>query len=113
MQHCNDPKFLFDEARGVWSFCTTCDRAAWAHEQADPLADIQNATKQLHNAGDLDPSSLPPVMKPINSAKCQHGDHTIFQRPDQNWWEDAEGFTTCVKSKTLTVVAEHKPMPKI
>ena len=44
---CADPGFTWIEEHQHWSACTQCGRLAWAHEQADPLADIRNVVRNL------------------------------------------------------------------
>jgi ribosomal protein L37E len=43
---CPDPAFKWNGS--TWSFCTRCGRAAWDHEQSDPLADLRNVRNQVH-----------------------------------------------------------------
>jgi hypothetical protein len=47
------------------------------------------------------------------TAACRHGDHTIYQRPGQDWWEDEDGWTTCVKAAEIGPENQvgHQPMP--
>lgn len=57
---CAQPHFPFDAMRGWYLACTACGRLAWDHEQADPLADIRNTVREMHDGL---PTS-PPVMRP-------------------------------------------------
>lgn len=59
---CPNPEFAFNHAHGWWGACTSCGRYAWAHEQADPLADMRKTLHMWRTGGD--PSQYPPTMKP-------------------------------------------------
>lgn len=53
------------------------------------------------------------------AGKCRFCAERIFNRPGQDWWEDASGFTRCMKTAGLIVgaagrhseVPGHQPMP--
>jgi hypothetical protein len=52
-------------------------------------------------------------------AKCRFCAREIYNRPGQNWWEDDEGLTRCMKSTGVIIgggggapmVPGHEPMP--
>lgn len=60
---CPVPEFVW---LGIfWSPCIRCDRLAWDHEQADPLADLRNHLYQHYHG--LPPGSFAPTMRPAET----------------------------------------------
>lgn len=50
-------------------------------------------------------------------ARCRHCAALIWQRPGQDWWEDAQGLTRCMKLPLADVggpasLPGHEPMPE-
>ena len=43
-------------------------------------------------------------------ARCQHCYADIQRRPGQWWWEDAKGWTTCVKAAQIGDFVGHTPL---
>lgn len=62
---CQAPEFA-QIAHGVWGVCIRCQRLAWEHEQADPLADILNFRQRRD-------FSAPPVMLTAEQWRRRHG----------------------------------------
>lgn len=60
---CESPDFPYNATCGWYERCTNCGRAAWEHEQSDPMQDVYEQAEFIR-AGDLTAQPPPPAMKP-------------------------------------------------